>query len=649
MCSSGTHYLWFFLSVTLVLIFFNVPSSDTRATNKSPRNRISSIETNSIQERQLPDTTNQFTDSKALKRVFLSNRTVTCNDGSKAGFYLRKSQGSRRWVVFFEGGWHCYSIESCKQRWMKLRHLMTSDKWPATRNVGGILSPSPTENPYWYNANHVIVPYCSSDSWSGTKMKPDSNGHRFMGSLIVKQVIDDLIPLGLGNYQGTELLMAGSSAGGLGVMLNLDNVKDFLQVERGLNVNVRGVSDSGWFLDREPYTTGAVAASEAVRQGWKHWNGALPKDCVTENVNEPWRCYFGHRLYNTLRAPLFVFQWLFDEAQMSADSVGAPVTPQQWDYIHEMGKALRSSLDNVTAVFAPSCIGHSVLTKRDWLDIKIDDISLAEALRCWENSGKKSQKLTKEQRLQRKRLRMEAEAKFGKRRKLSKEERELRRLKRQERRDRRRKMREERRVTAIVNAESNLLEKVPNKKRLMNKNMPKLIENENLNRRRHKSNCTNHHRHQRKQRLHSSSSSSSSHNNDCNDNKSNKILSNFNKNNHNSNKNKKISGNFNRNNNNNNNKNNNNNHRNNNKNKIDIPEPKKCTLRLLEQCSWPQCNQSCPILRNPMTGEEMKFLELLASFGLDMDGVAGALGVDMQTLTNMEHTELVRLLTQSAS
>ena len=68
----------------------------------------------------------------------------------------------------------------------------------------------------------------------------------------------------------------------------------------GLNVQVRGVSDSGWFLDREPYTSGAVAASEAVRQGWKLWNGALPEACVAEQ-KEPWRCYFGHRLYNTLK------------------------------------------------------------------------------------------------------------------------------------------------------------------------------------------------------------------------------------------------------------------------------------------------------------------------------------------------------------
>ena len=111
---------------------------------------------------------------------------------------------------------------------------MTSTTWPETRDIGGILSPSPTENPYWYNANHVFVPYCSSYSWSGRRSKPESrDSFRFMGSLIVRQVMADLIPLGLGNPQGTDLLMAGSSAGGLGVMLNLDKTRAFLQDERG--------------------------------------------------------------------------------------------------------------------------------------------------------------------------------------------------------------------------------------------------------------------------------------------------------------------------------------------------------------------------------------------------------------------------------
>lgn len=78
-------------------------------------------------------------------------------------------------------------------------------------------------------------------------------------------------------------------------------------------------------------------------------------------------------------------------------------------------------------------------------------------------------------------------------------------------------------------------------------------------------------------------------------------------------------------------------------------DPKKCSLRLLEKCSWPQCNHSCPSLTNPVTGEEMRFLELLSSFGLDIDAVATALGIDMQTLKNMDHAELVNLLTQQVS
>uniref|UniRef100_A0A182FI10 Uncharacterized protein n=2 Tax=Anopheles albimanus TaxID=7167 RepID=A0A182FI10_ANOAL len=595
--------------------------------------------------------------SPLLKRVFLSNRTVTCNDGSQAGFYLRKSPGSRRWVVFFEGGWHCYDLKSCRTRWHKQRHLMTSVQWPETRDVGGLLSAQPSENPYWYNANHVFVPYCSSDSWSGTKVHPDTrDGQRFMGSLIVRQVMSDLIPLGLGHSQGADLLMAGSSAGGLGVMLNLDKVRTFLQNERGLKVSVRGVSDSGWFLDREPYTPGAVAASEAVRQGWKMWDGALPQACVAEHPKEPWRCYFGHRLYNTLKSPLFVFQWLFDEAQIRADSVGAPVTPQQWNYIHDMGGALRESLNNVTAVFAPSCIGHSVLTKRDWMKIRIDDISLADALRCWEQSNvderqyqwrslnrspqklhrkhhnqqQKRRKAKQQQQQQQQPHGAQPEVTSGRPRpKLTKEERERRR---QERRKRQKQQQQQQQQSSqqAPPLGSGGVTKVPKANRASNGTRPGGQARRQQPHQPRRTTAQPPQAHQQPQTLgidpplppHK--------------------LRNQNK--------KRLNG-----------------HRNRNRKArgnggggggggrnrapqvLDIAEPKKCSLRLLERCSWPQCNHSCPTLTNPLTGEEMKFLELLASFGLDMEAVASAFGVDMQTLNNMDRAELVNLLTQQVT
>lgn len=107
---------------------------DCRTTDLTPPERLT-IESNSIQRLFTEKSHTTVIDpSRSLKRAFLSNRTVTCNDGSQAGFYLRKSLKSKRWVVFFEGGWHCYDTKSCRTRWLRLRHLMTSAQWPETRD-----------------------------------------------------------------------------------------------------------------------------------------------------------------------------------------------------------------------------------------------------------------------------------------------------------------------------------------------------------------------------------------------------------------------------------------------------------------------------------------------------------------------------------
>ena len=71
-------------------------------------------------------------------------------------------------------------------------------------------------------------------------------------------------------------------------------------------------------------------------------------------------------------------------------------------------------------------------------------------------------------------------------------------------------------------------------------------------------------------------------------------------------------------------------------------------MRLIEKCSWPQCNKSCPKLLNPVTGEEVDFKDLLKSFGLDMSTMAKALGIDLATLNNMDHQVLLQMLTQHA-
>lgn len=313
---------------------------------------------------------------------------------------------------------------------------------------------------------------------------------------------------------------------------------------------------------------------------------------------------------------------------MRADSVPAPATPQQWDFIHQMGGALRQSLENVTAVFAPSCIGHSVLDKREWMNIKIDDISLPDAMRCWEISTENQQR------------------RFGGRRdrkSMTKEERELRRQLNKER------QRQKRLQLGLSESESpneppknKKNKKGQNKKKHSNHHKKELllvtahlgeevnqlpmdqnnttsnniavIKQDELNARKQRQNRRNQNRDRKKE------------------NKRNRAKQQRRKNEVN-------------------NLNNHPSHQHRHKNQRLTPrtDPKKCRLRLLEKCSWPQCNRSCPALTNPVTGEELRFLELLKSFGLDMEAVATALGIDMHTLKNMDHADLVALLTQQVS
>lgn len=184
----------------------------------------------------------------------------------------------------------------------------------------------------------------------------------------------ELLPQGL--MQADLLVLAGSSAGAAGVLVNLDRVADLL-ARLGSTAQVTGLSDSGWFLDNKPFNghrnalknscqTSAHSCPpvESMKLAVNYWNGQVPSACLAQQPDEPWLCYFGYRIYQTLRTPLFVVQWVFDEAQMTVNNVANPVTRAQWNYIHRLGQDLRKSLENVTALFAPSCVSHTLITKR---------------------------------------------------------------------------------------------------------------------------------------------------------------------------------------------------------------------------------------------------------------------------------------------
>lgn len=111
-----------------------------------------------------------------------------------------------------------------------------------------------------------------------------SDDFAFLGAVIIKEVVKELLAKGLDKAE--VLLLAGSrsalrthsfpvkfergflppflllrplpvpSAGGIGVLMNLDIVAELLQTLGHQAVEVRGLSDSGWILDRKRYKFG---------------------------------------------------------------------------------------------------------------------------------------------------------------------------------------------------------------------------------------------------------------------------------------------------------------------------------------------------------------------------------------------------------
>uniref|UniRef100_A0A8C9UE01 Notum, palmitoleoyl-protein carboxylesterase n=1 Tax=Serinus canaria TaxID=9135 RepID=A0A8C9UE01_SERCA len=298
------------------------------------------------------------------------------------------------------GGWYCFNRENCDTRYDTMRRLMSSREWPATRVGTGILSSQPEENPHWWNANMVFIPYCSSDVWSGASSKSEKNEYAFMGALIIQEVIKELVGKGLSTAK--VLLLAGSSAGGTGVLLNVDRVAEQLEEMGYQGIQVRGLADSGWFLDNKQYRrtdcidTITCAPTEAIRRGIRYWNGVVPERCKLQfKEGEEWNCFFGYKIYPTLRCPVFVVQWLFDEAQLTVDNVhltGQPVQEGQWLYIQNLGRELRNTLKDVTASFAPACLSHEIITRNHWTDIQVKGTSLPRALHCWDRSLHESNK-----------------------------------------------------------------------------------------------------------------------------------------------------------------------------------------------------------------------------------------------------------------
>ena len=89
----------------------------------------------------------------------------------------------------------CDSVESCNIRFIGAgRIFMTSSMSPLSLTGKAILSIDVAENPAYYECNHLFVPYCSSDFWSGRSTVNPGTAFRFNGDSIFQAVVYGKFP-----------------------------------------------------------------------------------------------------------------------------------------------------------------------------------------------------------------------------------------------------------------------------------------------------------------------------------------------------------------------------------------------------------------------------------------------------------------------
>lgn len=180
-----------------------------------------------------------------------------CNNGDKARFWFRPARDetgalvpSDDWLVFLKGGGGCQSPGSCAARWITGKSFVSppmSAAW--TPPEKGIFR---TADNLFSRVNQVYVHYCTSDTFRGIGPRSPNTGLYHDGHLVVEQVFDALVA-GLEYRQApggpatdyrvepsSRLLLAGGSAGSMGVASNLD------AVAARLDGPVLGLLDSSW-------------------------------------------------------------------------------------------------------------------------------------------------------------------------------------------------------------------------------------------------------------------------------------------------------------------------------------------------------------------------------------------------------------------
>jgi len=287
------------------------------------------------------------------------------------------------------GGW-CYSAKNCAER--ALTSLGTSTQWNATMDLGGgYFSNSATQNPLMYNWNMVFLVYCDGASFASNATEPVSYGNQtiyYRGALVREAVKKDLVA-NRGFWNLTDLVVSGSSAGGLATFLHSDWWKDQVNPR----AKVVGLPDCGFFLDwptpiphrKYWYNLGMQYIFDAMKP-------VIHPLCATKYPGASRaKCLYAEHVSPFIQTPIFAMQARFDSWQIGGE-LGTNKTGPVNNYGAQLMTRINANLLNNTkhGAFIDSCFHHTGA----YDSIVIDKVDAAVAFQQWYNmNGKSKQRI----------------------------------------------------------------------------------------------------------------------------------------------------------------------------------------------------------------------------------------------------------------
>ncbi|KAL8120921.1 pectin acetylesterase 8-like [Apium graveolens] len=314
---------------------------------------------------------------------------AVCLDGSPPAYQLDwgKEEGAKNWLLHLQGGYWCTTTEECRTRMNDSSGLGSSTKMKSSYFTG-ILSNNRTLNPYFFNWNRVYVRYCDGSCFTGDKQESAADGPYYRGGRIFSAIMDELSELGMKN--APNVLLSGSSAGGLGAMLHCDRFRNHLPTF----TKVKCLSDASYFVTLNN-PSGFVELHGSATN--------LPVSCTSKM--DTTLCLYPSNVVPDIQTPLFLLNSAFDTFQIAAtirlpagstrsclyNLTGCPTTVQkQWKNFRlkimqevTMGNLSRRGL------FINACHTHSQSEfQSKWLgdpNSMLDHMTISDAVGKWFN------------------------------------------------------------------------------------------------------------------------------------------------------------------------------------------------------------------------------------------------------------------------